>query len=364
MQHNPVPGLSRTLLSTLALITTVVFAPIASCEDNTLSRYTPHQVFKGPQDSYKITGMAGTPYGLFILLSNVYRGTDRSRIYLDFSKIYEGDEETIGKPVLWGDRVIFPVEQSSRVLVYDGETIVPGAATHGRWSVAAALWQNRPIVTYNDDFGPDLIFRDRPVVHDAVSGEHLWTFDTRAMPRSMVSLGGRLYTSFNFGDHALVERSADGSMRKAGSDAVTLASHQGNLYGGGGSRWGTFNDPGEANGKVYVLDPGKLEWRTLFDTGSASIQDMLSHDGRLWVAGADPDRLHVIEADGSHRMVAEIPGETPADRQRSFGTALAVQDGHIYWGRSDLENAYVYRMDPAAGVETVALIQILLDDSR
>ena len=63
--------------------------------------------------------------------------------------------------------------------------------------------------------------------------------------------------------------------------------------------------------------------------------------GRLWIAGIDPDRLYVMDARGRFTLVAELPGETPADQARSFGAAVAEQSGRIFWGRSDRTRPHV-----------------------
>jgi hypothetical protein len=325
------PRPSLILLAALSLGTA---APAAAQSAKVALR----EVFVGPTEAYKLVGMLGTPDGLFVTLSNVYRGAHESRIYLDGRLVYRGTQETVGQPFLWKGKVFFPVEHGANALVWSQGAIRLAAATAGRWSVAGGVVDGRPVLTYNDQY-VNRAFLDKPLVVDAITGAPLFSFDAKAMVRKIVTYGGEPWASVNFGENLLVSRSG----RRVRVDTVHIEVYRGVLYGGGGSRWGPVATPATANGIVSRFNGKRMV--PLVDTGCSSIQHMAVLQGELWIAGTDPDRLFVVRRNGRIKRVAEVRGETSADGGRSFGGAVALHRGQIYWGRSDLQRGRVYRLE-------------------
>jgi len=315
----------------------VITATYTGAVDDTI-QYRLEKVFTGPSDTYKLVGMLGTSHGLFVTLCNVYRGSNRSRIYLDGKLIYKGSQETIGQPFEWNGKVIFPVEHGSNVLIYKNGKIINGAKTSGRWSVAGFVHEGRPLLPYNNNYNG--AFGDIPDLHDAITGKFVFSLNAKSMPRKFVHYKNDVWASLNFGEHVLINKSG----WKMASDAVHIEVYQGTLYGGGGSAWGPTANPAQANGRIYRFTGSK--WKELMDTGGTSVQHMAVLNGRMWMASPDPDRLHVMDPDGRISKVAEILGETANNKARSFGASVAYHKGHIYWGRSDNKLGHVYKLVP------------------
>jgi len=300
--------------------------------------YSIEHVWTGPSSTYKLVGLLGTPYGLVVTTCNVCRGTNRSKIFRDFTEVYSGSQETIGQPFLCGDVAIFPVEHGSHHLLLDDTRVRPGAQTHGRWSVAGGMFQGFALLAYNNAYGAGRRFTDEPVLVNALTGKVHATLPVKAMPRCLVEHKRKLYASHNFGDCGVTVLD-NGTLF---ANVVQIASFNGRLYGGESAAWGPAASPSTAGGKITRLDGNTFV--EVFDTGCSCIAHMAALGGRLWIAGIDPDRLYVMNCHERFTLVAELPGETPADKARSFGGAVAWHDNSIYWGRSDRNNPHVYKV--------------------
>ena len=305
-----------------------------------------------PRDTYKLVGLLGAGKNLFVTLSNVYRSPRRSRIFIAGSQVYPtdprhaGPQETIGQPFAHGSRVYFPVEHGNHILVgTQGTTSVfPGAATPGRWSVCGCVWQGRPVLAYNNSYGSGRTFQDSPIIVDARTNEILATLPINAMPRKMFEYQGELWVSHNFGECGVLAYTPSGASRHWFSNIVMIEPFAGAVYGAESAAWGRAANPGTANGRVWRYAPITGQWRPIFDTHCSSVQCMFAHNGNLWIAGIDPDRLYLMTPNEDFTLVADFPGETPADQARSFGAAVTHWNGHIYYGRSDNNQAHVYKV--------------------
>ena len=304
------------------------------CYPYKLSSGSIEQVWEGPADTYKLVGLLGTPYGLITTASNVYRGGYMSKVWLNHKLIYEGREETIGQPFMHNNVVYFPVEWGDHALKFDGQ-MKHAARTSGRWSVIGGVFNGQPFFSYNDAFIGGT-FKDRPSIHHADTGAKIHTFNAFTMSRSFTVHDGVLYASGTFGDKVLMD--ANGGL--SNSPALMIESFNGSLYGGGGMDAGPSF---KADGRIYKYMNGG-NWKEIHNTGSLSIQHMAVLNGSLYFAATDPDRLYKMDKNENIIKVAEILGETVNDRQRSFGAAVAYHDGYIYWGRSSMHRAYVYRI--------------------
>ncbi len=299
------------------------------------------EVWTGPTRAYKLVGMLGTKYGLFVTISNVYKGANRSEVYLNGKKVYptgggSGTQETIGQPFEYGDAVYFPVEHGKHVLKWKNGQMTAGARTKGRWSVCGTVWNGKGVVPYNNRYSG--VFQDNPLICDVRNGDVLKTLPVKSMPRSFCQMDGKTYCSCNFGQNVLVCLETS---KVINSPMYLIAAFNGKIYGGGGVDWGP--PPRRPDGRVYRYDGRKI--RAIGDTGCASIQAIATLGGRLYIAGIDPDRLFVMGPDEKLVTLAEKTGETAADKARDFGAGVALHEGKIYWGRSSRTRAHVYRLD-------------------
>jgi len=299
------------------------------------------KIWTGPSDTWKLVGMKGTKEGIVATTANVYRGRHLSRIFvLDPQgkvRVQKHDFlETIGQPTEAGGILFFPVEHGSHVLTLDGLEFGKAAKTAGRWSTVGI---DRAIA-FNDQYTGGRVFKDHPVFIDGSTGKKVFTLPVAAMPRDANHFLGDVWITHNFGRDG-VSRLKD--PKTWDTDVVFIEPFRGLLYGGGGAAWGRNAKPETANGRIYVLKGD--EWKEVFDSGSSSIQAMKVFDGRLWIAGIDPDRLIVVDAQGKIGIVAELAGETSADGARSFGAGLAVHGGKLYWGRSTKHRPEVWAVE-------------------
>jgi len=201
------------------------------------------KVWSSGSDTYKLVGLLGTPLGLFTTACNVYKSGNKSKIWVNHRNIYTGSQETIGQPFVYANAVYLPVEHGSHVLKYQNGGISHASSVKGRWSVAGCQWQHYPVVAYNDDYR-NRKFYDNPKICRADTGQHLLSLNCKAMPRGMVDRDGVLWAVCNFGDNVLINSRGE----KWDSDCASIALSNGQLYGGGGARWGPG---GSANGGVY-----------------------------------------------------------------------------------------------------------------
>lgn len=298
-------------------------------------------IWKG--SPYKLVGLLGTTHGWFATTSNVYRGDHKSRIFLNGKQIHEAAVETIGQPFEHDGAVYFPVEHGTHCLVYKDGRIRNAAQIAGKWSVTGFVHRGRPLVAYNNKYGSGRSFEDRPVLCDARTGEQVFELPIKAMPRDAAEHKGEVYIPCNFGENATVCLS---SGKKIPGDIVHVASNGIDLYGGGGAAWGPSGDSSDANGRIYVLEGGA--WKEIFNTGCCSIQCMVAHDGIIYAAGADPDRLFMIDQAGQVKQLCEVLGEAASDRARSFGAAVTKDNGRLLFGRSSRDAPLVYELTGAA----------------
>ncbi len=307
------------------------------------------RIWKGPTAAYKLVGMMAVTEGILVTVCNVYRGGNRSEIWLlsnldktpcDAERIYKGGQETIGQPIKFDGVIYFPVEHGSRVLAYKDGHVSTAGPTKGRWSVCGVVYDGQPCMAYNNSYGGDRTFRDYPVLADARNGHLVKTLAVKAMPRKFTTLKGRVYFTHNFGDTGITDLAGN----NINCDAVHCQAFNSRMYVGYGAAWGRDAGVHTADASICRIDIDG-DPRTLLNPDSAAIQCMAVIQRRLYVCAIDPDRLYAMDADENVELIAEVKGETAANKARSFGASVCERNGIVFWGRSDNARAQVYAIE-------------------
>jgi len=289
------------------------------------------QVWNSELQCPHIVGMLGTKWGLFVTTSNVGKSPYRSQIWLmnkneQFTKVYQGSQETIGQPWEHDHIIWFPVEHGSNVLRWDGNAIVDAGPTKGRWSVAGC----ENVAAYNNSYSGEM--NDIPVLADVYNGEIKYTLDKRGMPRSIFRHDKKLHATVNYGPPTLW------SENKGSKDTEMLhaISAYGDIFGGGG----VYTGPqGARDGRVFINN------KSIGDTYCKSIEFVALLNGHIIMVGVNPPTLLEVKLNNKIGIINRPYEEPPRPGGEAFGGAAGFYIDNYYWGHGHINNlSRIYRV--------------------
>lgn len=281
---------------------------------------------------WKVMATHGVPHGLVV---SIYDRVSRVKSEIHemhagkWSRIWSGDEETIGPPTAIGGVSYFPAERGKTFLEYNQAS---GNATRGaavpkgyKWNVFSCLWNGSVAVGAD---GPDV----KASVFDGTTGKKLLQSPLDGLIAGMtVDNAGVLWLAVSDGQHGVCN-SAGWSNRQIKPSSICYVPGFGVVVGsqvdGTIKRWS-----GAEWVKVADLDCSKIN-RMAYDASR----------GLLLASGAKPDTFATFDPKSlTLGRIARFGDEAKDKTGEQFDTDItAMPDGSLVLARANEGGCYVY----------------------